>query len=72
MNWRRIMGLRVFCQAAWTSLSEYMGWGPKKKNERSGSWWQKKEYIKYIVLAGASQPRRMKTGARKGASTHSP
>jgi hypothetical protein len=38
-NWRRITGLVVSCQAAWTSARESMGRGPKRKKERCGSWW---------------------------------
>jgi hypothetical protein len=46
VNCRRIIGSLVFCQADRISASEYMLFWPKKKKERSGNWWQKKEYIK--------------------------
>jgi hypothetical protein len=43
INWRRMSGSSVGFQAEWISLREYINFGPKKKKERSGSWWHKKE-----------------------------
>src|SRR3990170_2742148 len=45
-NWRRMTGSSVVLQADWISAREYMGFGPKRKNERCGSWWHWKEYTR--------------------------